>query len=66
MSSPKELRISVAPPFYRTLPMYTLYILVVLGALYLLWHNIRKRQQERTERQRQLMERQKVELITEM
>ena len=66
MSSPKELRISVAPPFYRTLPMYTLYILVVLGALYLLWHNMRKRQQERTERQRQLMERQKIEQITEM
>ena len=66
MSPPKELHISVAPPFYRTLPMYILYVLVVLGALYLLWHNMRKRQRERTERQRQLMERQKMEQITEM
>ena len=66
MSTPRELRISVAPPFYRTLPMYILYVCVVLGALYLQWRNMRKRQQERTERQRQLMERQKMEQITEM
>ena len=66
MSTPRELRISVAPPFYRTLPMYILYAVIVLGALYLQWRNMHKRQQERAERQRQLMERQKMEQITEM
>ena len=66
MSTPRELRISVAPPFYRTLPMYILYVFIVLGALYLQWRSMRKRQRERTERQRQLMERQKMEQITEM
>ena len=66
MSNPRELRISVAPPFYRTLPMYILYAVIVLGALYLQWRNMRKRQRERAERQRQLMERQKMEQITEM
>ena len=66
MSSPKELHISVAPPFYRTWPMYILYVLIVWGALYLQWRNMRKRQRERAERQRQLMERQKMEQITEM
>ena len=66
MSTPRELRISVAPPFYRTLPMYILYAVIVLGALYLQWRNMRKRQRERAERQRQLMERQKMEQITEM
>ena len=66
MSTPRELRISVTPPFYRTLPMYVLYAVVVLGALYLQWRNMRKRQRERSERQQQLMERQKMEQITEM
>ena len=66
MSTPKELRISVAPPFYRTLPMYILYVFVVLGAMFLQWRSMRKRQRERTERQKQLMERQKMEQITEM
>ena len=32
MSTPRELRISVAPPFYRTLPMYILYAVIVLGS----------------------------------
>ena len=62
----KELRISVAPPFYRSLPMYVLYALMAIAALFLLWRRMRKRQQERVESQRQLMERQKMEQITEM
>ena len=66
MSTPRELRISVKPPFYRTLPMYILYALIVLGALYLQWRNMRNRQQERAQRQQQLIERQKMEQITEM
>ena len=66
MSSPRELHISVAPPFYRTLPMYMVYLLILIIAAFLMWHLMRKRQQERTERQRQLMERQKIEQITEM
>ena len=66
MSTPRELRISVAPPFYRSVPMYILYAVIVLGAFYLQWRNMRKRQRERAERQRQLMERQKMEQITEM
>ena len=66
MSSPRELRISVAPPFYRTLPMYMVYLLILIMVAFLLWQMMRKRQRERTERQRQLMERQKREQITEM
>ena len=66
MSPPRELRIKVAPPFYRTLPMYIVYGLAVIAIVFLLWRRMRKRQQERTERQRQLMERQKMEQITEM
>ena len=66
MGTPRELKISVAPPFYRTLPMYILYAVIVLGVLYLLWRNARKRQRERSEQQRQLMERQKTEQVTEM
>ena len=66
MSKPCELRISVAPPFYRTTLMYIVYALIVITLLYLQWRNMRKRQQERTEKQRQQMERQKIEQITEM
>ena len=66
MSTPRELHISVAPPFYRSLPMYIIYILALITAAFLLWRRIRKRQQDRTEQQRQLMERQKMEQITEM
>ena len=66
MSKPCELRISVAPPFYRTTVMYIVYALIVIALLYLQWRNMRKRQQERTEKQRQQMERQKIEQITEM
>ena len=66
MSTPRELHIRVAPPFYRTLPMYIVYALALISASFLLWRRIRKRQQERTERQRQLMERKKMEQITEM
>ena len=66
MSTPCELRISVAPPFYRTLPMYIIYILIIITAIFLLGLRMRKRQKERTEQQRQLMERQKMEQITEM
>ena len=66
MSTPSELRINVAPPFYRTLPMYIIYVLIVIIAAFLLWLRMRKRQKERTEQQRQLMERQKIEQITEM
>ena len=66
MSTPCELCISVAPPFYRTTLMYIVYILIAVALLFLQWRNMRKRQQERTEKQRQLMERQKIEQITEM
>ena len=66
MSKPCELRISVAPPFYRTTLMYIVYALIVITLLYLQWRNMRKRQRERTEKQRQQMERQKIEQITEM
>ncbi len=66
MSTPCELHISVAPPFYRTTTMYIVYILLAITLLFLQWRNMRKRQQERTEKQRQLMERQKIEQITEM
>ena len=66
MSSPRELLITVAPPFYRSLPMYVVYALIIIGMAFLQWLRMRKRQQERTEHQRQLMERQKTEQITEM
>ena len=66
MNPPRELSISVTPPFYRTLPMYIVYALTLFVLALLLWHRMRKRQQERTERQQQLMERQKMEQITEM
>ena len=66
MSEPCELRISVAPPFYRTTVMYIVYLLIAIALLFLQYRNMRKRQQERTEKQRQLMERQKIEQITEM
>ena len=66
MSTPRELRISVAPPLYRTTAMYIIYVLMVVLAALLLWLRMRKRQKERSERQRQLMERQKMEQITEM
>ena len=66
MSTPRELHISVSPPFYRTLPMYIVYALTAFALAFLLWRRTRKRQQERTERQQQLMERQKMEQITEM
>ncbi len=66
MSTPCELRISVAPPFYRTTLMYIVYALIIIALLFLQYRNMRKRQQERTEKQRQLMERQKIEQITEM
>ncbi len=66
MTPPCELRIHVAPPFYRTLPMYAVYLVVVIGIAFFLWRRGRKRQQERAERQQQLMERQKMEQITEM
>ena len=66
MSTPCELRISVTPPFYRTTLMYIVYILIAIVLLFLQWRSMRKRQQERTEKQRQLMERQKIEQITEM
>ena len=66
MSTPRELHISVAPPFYRSLPMYIVYALVVMTMAFLLWLRMRKRHQERNERERQLMERQKMEQITEM
>jgi signal transduction histidine kinase/DNA-binding response OmpR family regulator len=46
--------------------MYIVYILIAVALLFLQWRNMRKRQQERTEKQRQLMERQKIEQITEM
>ena len=65
-SHPRELRICVTPPFYRTLPMYIVYAFIIIAILYLLWLWMHKRQKERTERQRQLMERQKMEQITEM
>ena len=66
MSTPRELRISVAPPFYRTTLMYIVYILIAIALLFLQWRHTRKRQQERTEQQRRLMEQQKMEQITEM
>ena len=66
MSSLRELSINVAPPFYRSLPMYIIYALAIISMVFFLWFRMRKRQQERTERQRQLMERQKMEQITEM
>jgi len=66
MSTPCELRISVAPPFYRTTLMYIVYALIAITLLFLQYRNMRKRQQERAEKQRQLMERQKIEQITEM
>ena len=73
MSAPRELRISVAPPFYRTLPMYILYAVVVLVALYLQWRNTRKRERQRErqrererERQRQRERERERERITEM
>ena len=66
MSTLRELRISVSPPFYRTLPMYIVYALACLALAFLIWRRMRKRQQERTEHQQQLMERQKIEQITEM
>ncbi len=66
MSHPRELRISVAPPFYRSVPMYIVYALTVIAIAFLIWQRMRKRQQERAEQQHQLMERQKMEQITEM
>ena len=66
MLDPTELHISVAPPFFRTWPMYFVYLLTALLALFLLWRWSRQRHRERNERQQQLMERQKMEEITEM
>ena len=66
MSTPCELRISVSPPFYRTTLMYIVYLLIAVALLFLQYRNMRKRQQERTEKQRQMMEHQKIEQITEM
>ena len=66
MSSPRELHINVAPPFYRTLPMYIVYALIAISIVFLVWFRMRKRQQERDAHQQQLMERQKMEQITEM
>ena len=66
MLDPTELRISVAPPFFRTLPMYIVYLLTALLALFLLWRRARQRHRERIDRQRQIMERQKMEQISEM
>jgi signal transduction histidine kinase/DNA-binding response OmpR family regulator len=66
MSQPCELRISVAPPFYRTTLMYIAYAAIAITLLLLQYRSMRKRQQERSEKQRQMMERQKIEQITEM
>ena len=66
MSAPRELNICVAPPFYRTRTMYIVYILVAMALVYLLWLWQHKRHQERIRHQRQLMEHQKAEQITEM
>ena len=66
MSQPHELHITVAPPFYRSLPMYIAYALAIVAIGFFQWRRMRKRQQERTEQQRQMMERQKMEQITEM
>lgn len=66
MSAPRELHINVSPPFYRTLPMYMLYLLAAIMVLFFQWRRMKKRQQEQAERQQQLMERQKMEQITEM
>ena len=66
MSAPRELNICVAPPFYRTRTMYIVYILVAIALVYLLWLWQHKRHQERIRHQRQLMEHQKAEQITEM
>lgn len=66
MSTPRELLISVAPPFYRTLPMYILYVVIVAAIVLLLWYRIRKHQQERRVHEQALMERKKMEQITEM
>ena len=46
--------------------MYIVYAAIAITLLFLQYRNMRKRQQERTEKQRQLMERQKIEQITEM
>ena len=66
MGRPCELNISVAPPFYRTWPMYIVYALAALTLLLLIGMRLRQRHRERNERQQQLMERQKMEQITEM
>ena len=66
MSTPRELLISVAPPFHRTLPMYVVYAVIVAAIVLLLWYRIRKRQQERRAHEQALMERKKMEQITEM
>lgn len=66
MGEPRELQISVAPPFFRTTPMYLVYALVAVLLAVWLWYRMRQRQKERADRQRQVMERQKMEQITEM
>ena len=66
MSHPRELHISVAPPFYRTWAMYIVYALAALALLLLISLRLRQRHRERNEQQRQKMERQKMEQITEM
>ena len=55
MSTPRELLISVAPPFYRTLPMYVVYAVIVAAIVLLLWYRIRKRQQERSAHEQALI-----------
>ncbi|WP_081772781.1 two-component regulator propeller domain-containing protein [Prevotella sp. MA2016] len=66
MSPPQELTINVAPPFYRTIPMYCVYALMAIAILLFIRSQMHKRQQARSEQQRQMMERQKIEQITEM
>lgn len=66
MGTPHELYITVAPPFYRTMPMYCFYALMVIAILCFIRSQMHKRQKARAEQQRQMMERQKIEQITEM
>ena len=66
MSPPQELTINVAPPFYRTTPMYCVYALMVIAILIFIRNQMHKHQQTRSEQQRQMMELQKIEQITEM
>lgn len=66
MGVPRELIIRVSPPFYRTLPMYVVYVLTLLAAGVAVWRMAVRRQRLRRCAANRLLERRRMEELTEM